>query len=290
MGLRLKFNLILAGTLLASLLACSLVVQQMAEQSALAQLEKQIDVLRSQALAVRRYTSDDVRPLLADQSDVQFLPQIVPSFAAQTTFAHFRTQFPQFSYKEAALNPTNPTDLANDWEREIIGRLRADTSLERVVEIRSTAAGVQYTVAFPLTVNSESCLTCHSTPERAPPSMVAVYGDKNGFGWRLNEIIGAQIISVPMAVARDLSWETTKIAVASVGVIFLLLMVLLNILLSRVIISPVTKMAEIAEAVSMGDNSQPEYTVKGSDEIASLAQSFNRMRRSLDNAMKMLES
>ena len=72
--------------------------------------------------------------------------------------------------------------------------------------------------------------------------------------------------------------------------IFLVLMVLLNVLLSRLVITPVTQMSKIAEAVSMGDNSQSEYTLESADEIGSLSKSFNRMRRSLDNAMKMLES
>jgi HAMP domain-containing protein len=49
-------------------------------------------------------------------------------------------------------------------------------------------------------------------------------------------------------------------------------------------------MARLAEAVSMGDNTADEFVLSGKDEIASLTQSFNRMRRSLDNAMKMLES
>jgi len=40
----------------------------------------------------------------------------------------------------------------------------------------------------------------------------------------------------------------------------------------------------------MGDDSQAEYTLDSSDEIGSLSRSFNRMRRSLDNAMKMLET
>jgi protein-histidine pros-kinase len=49
-------------------------------------------------------------------------------------------------------------------------------------------------------------------------------------------------------------------------------------------------MATTAEKVSMGDASIPEYEYTGKDEVGSLSRSFNRMRRSLDSAMKMLES
>jgi protein-histidine pros-kinase len=67
------------------------------------------------------------------------------------------------------------------------------------------------------------------------------------------------------------------------------LLILLNILLNRYVIKPVNQMAKIAEAYSMGETSSPEFEYAGSDEVASLSRSFNRMRRSLDLAMKYLE-
>lgn len=290
MGLRLKFNIILALTLVLGLIASSIIFWQVAESNAREQLHSQIKVLRAQALAVRRYTSEEITPLLADQSEIQFLPQTIPSFSAQTAFANFRDRFPNFFYKEAALNPTNPSDKAVPWEEEMINKLRGDPNLKEIVEVRSTAKGELYTVAFPLQIKSEGCLRCHSTPDKAPKSMIALYGDKNGFGWKLNETIGAQIFSVPLSVSRQQIWDNLLVLVGSMTAIFTVLMILLNLLLSRLVITPVTQMSKIAEAVSMGDNSQAEYTLQSADEIGSLSRSFNRMRRSLDNAMKMLET
>jgi protein-histidine pros-kinase len=68
------------------------------------------------------------------------------------------------------------------------------------------------------------------------------------------------------------------------------LLLLVTALLQWMVVTPVIKMSEIAERVSMGDSAQPEYLRRGTDEIASLSRSFNRMRRSLDNAIKMLET
>lgn len=289
MGLRLKFNLILAACFIVGLLASSFVFYEVSKQNALERLHSQIGVLRAQALAVRRYTSEEVRPLLSDMSDVQFLPQTVPSFSAQTAFANFRDHYPDFYYKEAVLNPTNPSDLATDWEKVMIETLREDKNLKEVVEIREEGGAKQYTIAFPLEIKSESCLSCHSTADKAPASMVALYGDKNGFGWQLNEIVGAQIFSVPLKVAEEQTWESLQLLIGAMSAIFLVLLLLINLMLSRMVVTPVIKMAEIAEQVSMGDSTQPEYVRPGNDEISSLSQSFNRMRRSLDNAMKMLE-
>jgi protein-histidine pros-kinase len=65
-------------------------------------------------------------------------------------------------------------------------------------------------------------------------------------------------------------------------------MAALNVLLRMMVVRPVTAIARMADDVSLGKVDVPEYVPKGKDEIASLAESFNRMRRSLANAMKLL--
>jgi HAMP domain-containing protein len=289
MGLRLRFNLILAACYLLGLTLFLIPFYQLSRQEAIELLHGQIEVLREQALAVRRYTRDEIEPVLANQSSVQFLSQTVPSFSAQRVFSNFREKYPQFFYKEAALNPTNPSDLATEDERALIEALRADPKLKQDASLREVDGKLHYTVTYPLTIKDEACLRCHSTPDRAPPPMVALYGSKNGFGWKLNETIGAQIISVPMSVADERVWRTMSLFIGVASGIFLLLMLLLNYLLNRYVISPVMKMAKTAEQVSLGDASAAEFDAGGNDEIASLGRSFTRMRRSLDSAMKMLD-
>jgi len=74
---------------------------------------------------------------------------------------------------------------------------------------------------------------------------------------------------------------------ALIGV-FLVVGIALNILLNKFVIGPVTKMAEHADQVSMGTLDLDELELSGKDEIASLGRSFNRMQRSLGNAVDML--
>ena len=289
MGLGLRFNIILAACYVVGLGLSLWPFYQLSRNEAIEQLQSQIDVLRAEALSVRKYTSDEIRPLLDDQSAIQFLPQTIPSFSAQTVFRNFRNMYPLYSYKEAALNPTNPTDLAKDWEKEIIEKLSANRQIDKDIAIRTTEAGPQYTVTYPMVIKDESCLSCHSTADKAPASMVALYGPKNGFGWKLNETIVAQIISIPMSATDARVWRNLLFFVGIATGIFLVLLILLNILLKRYVTSPVNKMAKIAEAYSMGETSIPEFEYAGSDEVASLSRSFNRMRRSLDLAMKYLD-
>jgi protein-histidine pros-kinase len=289
MGLRLRFNIILAACYLVGLGLCLWPFYQLSRREALEQLQSQVDVLRSEALSVRKYTSDEIQPLLADQSVIQFLPQTIPAFSARNVFQNFRNSHPQFFYKEAALNPTNLADLATDWEQSLIEKLSANPQLDKDITIRPTETGPQYTVTYPMTIKDESCLTCHSTPDKAPPSMVAIYGAKNGFGWKLNQTVVAQIISIPMSAADAKVWRNLMFFVGVSSGVFIVVLALLNILLNRYVISPVNRMAKIAEAYSMGETSVSEFEYPGTDEVASLSSSFNRMRRSLDSAMKLLD-
>src|SRR5262245_33975957 len=131
MGLGLRFNIILAACFLVALGLSLWPFYQLSRREAMEQLQSQIDMLRAQALSVRKYTDDEIGPLLEGQSAIQFLPQTIPAFSANTVLRNFRNFFPQYSYKEAALNPTNPADLATDWERELIEKLSAHPELDK---------------------------------------------------------------------------------------------------------------------------------------------------------------
>jgi protein-histidine pros-kinase len=155
--------------------------------------------------------------------------------------------------------------------------------------VRPTPSGGALYIARPIKITNESCLGCHSTPAAAPASMLAVYGNANGFGWQLNEIVGAQIVSVPTSVAEQRADTTFYTFMLSLCILFLVLYVVLNLMLSRMVIKPVTVMSQAADKVSTGDFTIAEFTETRRDEIGALARSFNRMRRSLEQAIRMIE-
>ena len=65
---------------------------------------------------------------------------------------------------------------------------------------RETPTGRALYLARPIQISNAACLVCHSTIEVAPKTMLDLYGSANGFGWKFNEVIGAQVVSVPMSV------------------------------------------------------------------------------------------
>ncbi len=201
MGLRTKFNVVMLTAFLIGLAIATFLAREITTEEAKRQVLNEANLIMRSGTAVRGYTQNEIRPLIIDQLAVRFLPHSVPSYSAQTVLHQLQKDFPDYSYKEAALNPTNPADRATNWESDVINAFKNDPKLAEFVGIRDTATGQFLTFARPFRLTDKACLACHSTPAAAPPTMVDLYGNSNGFGWQLNDVIGAQIVSVPMSVA-----------------------------------------------------------------------------------------
>jgi len=288
MKLRAKFNFMLILAFLFGLGLAAFLSHRILQYNAREEVIQNARIMMESALGARNYTVQEILPLLALQLKRQFLPQSVSAYAAMRNFKVLRDKFPDYLYKEAALNPTNPNDRATDWETDIINEFRNNSERSELIIERDTPTGRILYLAYPIQIKDEGCLSCHSRPEDVPKTVLDSYGGANGFGWKLNEIIGAQIVSVPMTVPIQRANNIFLTFMISLAVVFLITMILLNILLHRVVITPVLRMEKTANEVSLGNMDAPEYTRSGKDEIASLSVSFNRMRRSLENAMRML--
>ncbi len=289
MKLRAKFNLAVIAAFLVGFAAAGALLQEQFLANAREQVLQNARIMMSAANAVRSYTDKMIAPVTPPQLNGRFLAVTVPSFAAQTTFKAVQKNFADYSYREPTLNPTNPTDRPADWEADLINDFRNHPGETEIVGERDTPTGPSLSLARPIAVHDAQCLECHSEPARAPAAMVQTYGSANGFGWHLNDVVGAQVVSVPMAVAMADARSAFMAFMAVLGGMFVLVLVILNVLLHFTVIRPAVRLARIANAVSLGETNVEEYERKGSDEIAILAAAFNRMRRSLDSAMRLLE-
>jgi protein-histidine pros-kinase len=290
MKLLTKFNLILlllfgVGGLLIAYLSYSFLVGN-ARREVMAQAE----LMMASAKSVRDYTTNDLAPLLEQnpRHKTHFLAETVPAVGATTTFNDLRAKYPDYTYKEATLNPTNLEDRASDWEADVIHGLRDHPEEKQATGERDTPRGPTVYLASPI-VAKKSCLECHSVPAAAPKGMLAVYGSANGFGWKENEIVGAQIVSVPMSVP-------VKIADQAFHRLLLYLIVTLAITIAALdaglywfVIRPLKLVSDSADRVSKGERNVAPPVVVGNDEIATVTASFNRMQVSLTKALAMLE-
>ena len=290
MKLLLKFNLVLFLVFAIGLVTTGLVCRSLLQQNAKAEIMENARIMMEAAIAVRTYTATQIKPLLETQMKYSFLPQSVPAYSANAYFGQLQKAFPAYAYKEATLNPTNPVNRATDWEADIIEEFRKLRDKTEIIGERDTANGRVLYLARPMKVSSPACLTCHDTVDGAPRTMVEKYGPANGFGWKLNDIVTAQIVSVPMQLtvqrARGVFW-TFMISLAAVFAVFILA---INLLLIFLVVRPVNKLSTMATSVSLGHSDITEFPVMGQDEIAELSLSFNRMGRSLVEAMKLLRA
>ena len=217
MRLLLKFNLIFLLIFAAGLAAISQVSWSLLERNARDEIAQSARLLMDAAIATRSYTSGQVAPLLQTQLKYSFLPQTVPAFSATEVFNGLRQKHAEYAYKEAVLNPTNPRNRAVDWETDIVNQFRNNKDTSEIVGDRDTPTGRSFYVARPLRIGNQACLQCHSTVDAAPPTMIERYGPANGFGWKLNEVVGAQIISVPTHVPLDRPTQAFKVFMTSTG-------------------------------------------------------------------------
>jgi protein-histidine pros-kinase len=288
MSLRLKFNLSLLVVMVLGLGVCGYFLHELLQKNARDEVLHEAGLVMESALAIRAYTVDHVRPRLQKQLEEEFLPQTVPAFAATETLATLKKKYPEYSYKEATLNPTNPRNKAEDWEAKVVSAFRANDALKETHGVRATQLGPSLYIARPIKIANAACLACHSEPSAAPASMIRAYGDQAGFGWQLNEIIGAQVVSVPMTVPIKRAQVTFYASLGGLVAIFFAMFVILNVLLDRLVIKPIVRMAAAADAISVGKFDLGEIDASGTDEVAKLAQSFNRMTTSLAKAMQLL--
>jgi protein-histidine pros-kinase len=289
MKLLAKLNLVLVLVFSLGLYLISHFAHSFLTEDARQQVLLQAQLMAASASATKDYTDQEVSPALSQtpQHNTIFLPQTIPFYAANATFKRMRATYPEYVLREAALNPTNLDDRAADWEADLIGYFRNSPDQTQHVGERSTPTGPMLYAATPI-VAAKGCLPCHSEPSLAPAAMLAHYGREHGFGWKADEIVGAQIVSVPMTVAIAKANAGFRSLLFGLGAIFLLTIVLVDVAMYLIVIQPLRKVSRNADVISKGEIDLPPLEVRGKDEIAEVTASFNRMHASLIKAFELL--
>ncbi|WP_263354967.1 c-type heme family protein [Acidicapsa acidisoli] len=289
MKLLAKFNLVLIFIFGLGISLIAYFAYNFLMDNARQQVLQQAELMAASASATKDYTDQHVSPILekTPQHSSDFLAQTIPFSAANVTFKYLRSSYPDYVLREAALNPTNLDDRATEWEVDLINYFRNNPNQTQHVGERSTPTGQVLYVAAPI-VAAQGCLQCHTQPSIAPKAMIRHYGPDHGFGWKPNDIVGAQIVSVPMSVPIALADRGFHNLLISLGAIFLLTIVLIDLAMYFIVIRPLRRVSKSADLISKGEIDQPLLAVNGKDEIAEVTASFNRMHTSLIKAFEML--
>lgn len=288
-----KLTIVLCVTFAIGTILSGIFVTLMVNQTAEHEISSKALMLMETMNSVRTYSNNQIRPKLAARMATEFLPESVAAFAAQSVFEQLRKnpQYQEFIYRETALNPSNLKDRADAFETKIIQQFRANSELKEQTGFRDNTdrtKGENFYIARPLIVSKQSCLECHSDPKLAPKSMIAKYGDKHGFNWKLNEIIGAQMIFVPAQRIFSNAQQLFVSVMALFTILFGIAIAIVNIWLRKQVVKPIIKIARIVEEISMGDL-DAKLDSQRQDEIGVLSQAIDRLSISLKMAMRRIQ-
>lgn len=264
------------------------------------EINTQANLLISTVDAIRKYNADRVTPLLKEQSEEKMLIEALPSVAAAKVFDIFTNaayKYGEYRYRNAMINPTNIKDKATENEIKIIEKLREQYKPEG----KNIAEGYltmneknnrYFYTARPIIIQKSqtSCLSCHTSLEKSPQSLQAlyqkgIYTGNNGFGWELNKVIGTKIIYVPADKVDKIAKQNFLIILGTFMAIFAISISLVNLWLKQHIVRPLNQITQVAEAVSLGDM-DANFENESKDEIGRLADAFRRVKTTLEIAIK----
>jgi protein-histidine pros-kinase len=221
------------------------------------------------------------------RNDENFHAVTVPAFAAQSVYRRVQKDYSGYVYREPAFKPTNPDDLPMPFEVELLDKFRAMPELKELKGVRNDGKGNVYYLARPLRAQ-ESCLGCHDTPERAPAAMVAKYGPQNGFGWKLNEVVALQSLTIPAAAELRETGEIAMMLAGGLLLVFLVTYFALTLSIDSLVVRPLKALELAADAASTSHDSNVVLPASGAREIRSIAAAIERLRESLRKSLQQL--
>lgn len=299
-GIRTRFTLILTVIFVVAIIASWFIFSRVLLHTVEVQITDKATVLMAMLNSVRTYTSQHINPMLQDelQTEAEFIPESVPAFSARQAFENLRSrdEYSDFSYKEAAFNPTQPLDLADSFEAQLLTTFRSDPNVKELSGFTMRDGQQVYYNSRPLIVSAESCLTCHSTPDAAPASLINTYGSEHGFGWQLGEVIAAQTLYVPAQEVFNQSQQLLNLVMGVIVVIFAVVIVVSNAGLRRAVVRPAVQIAHLAQLIGSDkltsdapELAQVERIAKRTDEFGHTARIIQRMVKEIQERENKLK-
>ena len=124
-------------------------------------------------------------------------------------------------FKFASPNPLNPLNKANPFEESLFKRLENNQILSYDT-LRTVHKKTYHYMVLSGNRMRASCLACHDSAQTAPKEMVAIYGTKSGYGYKVGDL--ASIISIRMDVTALLEAHYHKMVLSAIflAIVFIL--------------------------------------------------------------------
>ncbi len=193
----------------------STILFQNQKESAVQEAEKRIDIFMSKWLALFDYIEvkqKDIFYKLEEDGLLKvegYFDQRVLSFTyiareIQKKYEEIEREKGNipYRYRLAATTPRNVVNQATTHEVEILERFRKG-EIEKFSEYIIRENEKFYVSYKPIAKTDESCMRCHSTPERAPKGLVDRYGAHAGFDVPLDYIRALIVMEIPFSEIEE---------------------------------------------------------------------------------------
>jgi len=288
MGIRMRSILVMGILGIIAIAVIGITSYKLSVRNALNEAKIKSKIILNYTMATKNYMKQVQKALVMELIEKdRFYPEIMSGFVvARGTFEIFKESSPEYIFKQATLDPLNPSNKADQNEVEFIKNFDQNPNLKSS-EGRITKDGVDlFYFAQPIKVSSQGCLNCHGDPEDAPKDQVEIYGTETGYNWDMGATVAAFVVYIPtaaaMAAAKHLS--LTLVLVGAAGIILVLL--IFWFFLDRSVVLPITKLAQRTDSFSMGEHLDEPIIGKSNDEIGTLSKAIERLRISLVKLLK----
>ncbi|MDX8125792.1 methyl-accepting chemotaxis protein [Methylomonas sp. LW13] len=183
-----------------------------------------------------------------------------------------------FRFKAPALNPRNPPrNMPDQLEQQVLDKFKKDPALTEYSMVDEEKQEIRYFRPVKMT---KQCELCHGDPQTSQ----ALWGNGKGqdlLGYamenrRTGDLHGAFEIITPFSNAFSELKQTVFYAVGFLGLTLLIIGITGYLVMSKIIIGPLTALALNLQAICSGDGDlRARLSASGKSEFAWVASSFN---------------
>lgn len=187
--------------------------------------------------------------------------------------------YSDYYFKFATLKPHNERNRADDRERDIIERFKADPNLKEWRGVIKRGGKSYLSVATPIRTTPD-CMVCHSTLENAPAELRRYYADADGWGYDDDEV-SIKSVGVLLQETTATSLRNAFFMLSPILGLILLLLVAANVLFNRFVTTPINTLRNGARKIRSGEYGH-RIAQLHDREFTALAGSFNEMAASIE--------
>lgn len=244
-----------------------------------------VNVVRAMLMAMRRVYQQQFLDsgLPVNSKTIGFLPahsmtRIAEDFGRWTDLG--------YRFNNVSDRPRNPRNRADPFELAAMDFFRANpTAKEHMQPIRDADGKHWFHYTAPIWIE-KYCLRCHGSEEDAPETIRENYNAS--FGYLEGDLRGVMSIRLPLERHEKMLWDRWTSRLARNLFAFALVFVVLGLLMDRLVLRRLERVRQAAQRVAAGDH-EVRVTLTGSDEIAELADDFNRMAEEVAARERQLE-